>query len=104
MLIPDLIDSGVEVLNPIQTSAADMDPFKLKKEFGDKLIFHGAIDVQKVLPSDDPDVVRDEVKRVLDAMAPGGGYILAPSHNIQDDIPPENIIAMFETALEYGKY
>ncbi len=88
-LIPGLIECGVQVLNPVQTSATDMEPEKLKKEFGNDLAFHGGIDVQKVLPFKKPEEVKDEVKRVIDALAPGGGFILAPSHNIQDDVPPE---------------
>lgn len=101
-LIEGMIKTGIQILNPIQLSAAEMDPAKLKKEFGDVLIFHGGIDVQKILPFGTPQEVRDEVKRIIDIMAPGGGYILAPSHNIQGDIPPENVAAMFETALEFG--
>src|SRR3989339_410870 len=101
-LIPGLMEAGVQVLNPVQISAADMDPARLKKEFGKQITFHGGIDVQKVLPYKKPQEVRDEVKRILDIMAPGGGYILAPSHNIQDDVPPENIVAMYEAALEFG--
>ncbi len=103
-LLEDMIDAGVEILNPVQTSAAEMDLATLKKEFGSEIVFHGAIDVQTVLPRGKPQDVRDEVKRVLDVLAPGGGYVLAPSHNIQGDTPPENIVAMFEAALEYGVY
>jgi uroporphyrinogen decarboxylase len=103
-LLEDMIGAGVEILNPVQTSAADMDPAVLKKEFGDRISFHGGIDVQTVLPRGTPADVRDEVKRVLDVLAPGGGYVLAPSHNIQGDTPPENVVAMFEAALEYGVY
>ncbi len=99
-----MIDAGVEILNPVQHSAAEMDLATLKKEFGDRLVFHGAIDVQTVLPRSTPQQIRDEVKRVLDILAPGGGFVLAPSHNIQSDTPPENIVAMFEAALEYGVY
>jgi uroporphyrinogen decarboxylase len=103
-LLEDMIDAGVEVLNPVQHSAAEMDLATLKKEFGAQLVFHGAIDVQTVLPRSTPQQIRDEVKRVLDILAPGGGFVLAPSHNIQSDTPPENIVAMFEAALECGVY
>jgi uroporphyrinogen decarboxylase len=103
-LLDSMISAGVQILNPVQVSAAGMDPKRLKKEFGDRIVFHGAIDVQTILPVKKPAEVRDEVKRIIDALAPGGGYILAPSHNIQGDTPPENIVAMFEAALEFGKY
>lgn len=103
-LLPGLIECGVQVLNPVQVSAADMEPARLKKEFGKDLVFHGGIDVQKVLPFGEPQTVKDEVKRIIDTLAPGGGFILAPSHNLQDDIPVENIIAMYEAALEFGGY
>ncbi len=103
-LLEDMVDAGVEILNPVQHSAAEMDLATLKKEFGDRLVFHGAIDVQTVLPLKKPAQIRDEVKRVIDILAPGGGFVLAPSHNIQGDTPPENIVAMFEAALEYGGY
>lgn len=103
-LLEGLVESGVEILNPVQVSAAEMAPARLKKEFGDVLVFHGGIDVQTVLPFKKPQEVRDEVKRMLDILAPGGGYILAPSHNIQGDTPAENVVAMFEAALEYGRY
>lgn len=103
-LIEKMIESGIQILNPIQVSAAEMDPGRLKKMFGDKLVFHGGIDVQTILPYKKPAEIRDEVKRIIDIMAPGGGYILAPTHNIQSDTPPENIVAMFEAAREFGTY
>ncbi|MFH1824076.1 MAG: uroporphyrinogen decarboxylase family protein [Candidatus Firestonebacteria bacterium] len=102
--IPDLINIGIEILNPIQTRAKNMEPEKLKKEFGDKLVFHGAIDEQEVLPFGTPEDVKKEVKYKIETLGKKGGYILAPSHNIQDDTPPENIVAMLEFALECGKY
>jgi uroporphyrinogen decarboxylase len=101
-ILEDMINTGIEILNPIQHFAAEMDLVTLKKEFGDQLVFHGAIDVQKILPFKSPAEIRDEVKRVIDILAPGGGYVLAPSHNIQGDTPPENIVAMFEAAIEFG--
>jgi uroporphyrinogen decarboxylase len=103
-LLEDMIEAGVQILNPVQGSAAEMDLATLKKEFGSALTFHGAIDVQTVLPRGKPAEIRDEVRRVLDVLAPGGGYVLAPSHNIQGDTPPENIVAMFEAALDFGVY
>lgn len=102
--IPDFIDVGLDVLEAVQTSAANMQPEKLKAEFGDKISFFGAIDTQSVLTTGTPQQVKDEVKRVLEIMAPGGGYILSPSHNIQPTISPENVVAMYEAAREFGKY
>ena len=102
--ISDFIEIGVDVLNPIQVSAKDMDPARLKREFGDKLSFWGGIDTHNVLPYGTPGDVRTEVRRRLAQMAEGGGYVLNSVHNIQADVPPENIMAMFEAALEYGDY
>ena len=101
--IEDLIEIGVDILNPIQVSAYGMDPRKLKREFGDQLCFWGGVDTQEVLPYGNVKDVQEEVKRRIDELAPGGGYILAPVHNIQPDVPPENICAMYKTAQEYGK-
>lgn len=103
-LIGDLLEIGVDILNPVQVAASDMDTKRLKKEFGDRLSFWGAIDTQRVMPYGSPDGVRKEVERRINDLAPGGGYILASVHTIQNDVPPENIIAMFEAAKEYGKY
>ena len=103
-LIPDLIDIGVDILNPVQVSAAGMDATgRLKKEFGRDLVFWGAIDNQGVLPNGTPDDVRREVERRIGDLADGGGYVLAAAHNIQQDVPPENVVAMYETALRYGQ-
>jgi len=103
-LLPDLIDAGVEVLNPVQVSAVDMDTRRLKAEFGDRLSFMGAIDTQRVLPFRTPDEVRREVERRIADLAPGGGYILAPVHNVQADVPPENLVAMYRHARAFGVY
>lgn len=104
-LIPDLIDAGVDILNPVQVSAAKMDTRRLKKEFGDELVFWGGgVDTQHVLPHGTSTEVRDEVKRRIDDLAPGGGFIFAAVHNIQADVPPENIMAMWEVLQEYGVY
>lgn len=99
--IPDIIDSGVDILNPIQTAAADMDPFELKREFGDRICFHGGVDTQKALRGSKAEV-EEEVKRMLDAMYHNGGYILTSCNHIQNDIPVENIITMFETAKKFS--
>jgi len=103
-LLEAMIEAGVEILNPVQSNAAEMDLRTLKKEFGKQLVFHGGINVQTVLPRGTARQVRDEVKRVIEILAPGGGYVLAPSHNLQGDTPPENVVAMFEAALEFGGY
>ena len=102
-ILPDLIEIGVDVLNPTQTSAAGMDPFELKREFGDDITFWGGIDVLELLPFGTPADVEREVKRHIDALAPGGGYIFSPSHMIQRFTPPENVLTMYQTALEYGR-
>jgi uroporphyrinogen decarboxylase len=103
--IPHLIDVGVDILNPVQISAAGMDPFELKKDFGGDIVFWGgACNPQGVLAFGTPEEVAQEVKRSIDAFAPGGGFVLANVHNIQNLVPPENIVAMFDTAYEYGRY
>jgi uroporphyrinogen decarboxylase len=101
-LIPDLIETGIDVLNPVQVSAANMDTERLKREFGRELTFWGGIDTHRVLPAGTPAEVRQEVKRRIDDLHHDGGYVLCAVHNIQPDIPPENIVAMYEAALEYG--
>ncbi len=104
-LIPDLIEAGVDILNPVQVAARDMDTARLKREFGDELAFWGGgCDTQKVLPFGTPQDVRDEVKRRIDDLAPGGGFVFNQVHNIQAGVPPENIEAMFDAALEFGSY
>ncbi len=103
-IIEDFIDAGVDVLNPVQVSAAKMDTARLKKEFGDRLVFWGGVDSQRVLPLGSPEEVRAEVRRRVDDLAPGGGFVLAAVHNIQPEVPPENVCAMLEEALEYGRY
>jgi uroporphyrinogen decarboxylase len=103
-LIPDLIDNGVEVLNPLQPKAKNMEPWRLKSSFGDQLCFHGGIDVVEVLPKLTPKEVACYVKDRIETFAQGGGYILAASHNIQDDTPVENVVAMYEAGQKYGHY
>ncbi|MFC2029332.1 uroporphyrinogen decarboxylase family protein [Chloroflexota bacterium] len=103
--IPDLIDIGVDIINPVQVSARGMDTRRLKKEYGSDVVFWGGgVDTQHVLPFGTPQEVSDEVKRRIDDLAPGGGFVFAAVHNIQAMVPPENIVALFETALEYGTY
>ncbi|MBN1345469.1 MAG: hypothetical protein JXQ73_22445 [Phycisphaerae bacterium] len=103
--IPDLIEMGVDVLNPVQVSAANMDSKKLAAEFGKDLIFWGGgCDTQTVLPRGAVDDVRAEVKRRTQDFAPDAGFVFAQVHNIQPGVPPENIEAMYDAALEYGAY
>ncbi len=104
-LLGDLIEVGIELLNPVQVSAQDMgDTARLKREFGDRLSFCGAIDTQVVLPSGTPDDVRREVRRRIKDLGPGGGYIVASVHCLQPDVPPENVVAMLEEAQQAGRY
>ena len=104
-LIPDLIDIGFDILNPVQVSARGMDTKALKAQFGRDIVFWGGgVDTQRVLPFGKPEEVVDEVKRRIDDLAPGGGFVFAAVHNIQALVPPENIVAAFDTALEYGRY
>jgi len=102
-LIPDFIDIGVDILNPIQVSAAHMDTAALKRDYGRHIAFWGAVDNQSVLPHGTPDDVRAEVRRRIRDLAPGG-YILAAAHNIQADVPPENIVVMYDTARESSSW
>ena len=102
-LIPDLIDCGVDILNGLQPLAKDMDSYELKKEFGDQLVFHGGVDIQQALPGSLEDV-ENEVKKRIDAFAPGGGYIFSPSNHVVGDVPVENFFKLYECAHKYGKY
>ncbi|MBN2269403.1 MAG: hypothetical protein JXN61_02250, partial [Sedimentisphaerales bacterium] len=104
-LIPDLLDNGIDILNPVQISAENMDPRELKAKFGNKLAFWGgAIDTQHILPTASPEEVREHVRRNIEALKPGGGYVFNNVHNIQLGVPPENIVALFDAAYEYGFY
>jgi uroporphyrinogen decarboxylase len=104
-LIPSLIEMGVDILNPIQTSASGMDPERLKTEFGDQLVFWGgSLDCQQTLPFGTAEQVAEEVAHHVRTLAPGGGYVFAPVHNVQAGVPPENLVTMFDTALAAGKY
>lgn len=104
-VIPDIIEIGVDALNPIQRSAAKMDIATLKREFGRELSFWGGgIDVQQVLPFASLQEIEDEVSRTLDILAPGGGYVFVPSHNIQPDVSPDRFWRAYETALKRRNY
>jgi uroporphyrinogen decarboxylase len=101
-LLPDIIETGVDILNPVQISAAKMEPERLKAEFGDAITFWGGgADTRKVLPKGTPDEVRDHVRRNIETLAPGGGFVFATAHNMLPDVPPGNIEAMFEAVDEY---
>jgi len=104
-LIPDLLDNGIDILNPVQISADKMDPQQLKDQFGDKLTFWGgAIDAQHVLPTATAQQVAEHVRRNIEILKPGGGYVFNNVHNIQLGVPPENIVALFDAAFENGFY
>jgi len=103
--IPDLLDNGIDILNPVQISAAGMDPAGLKARFGDRLVFWGgAIDTQHVLPTAAPATIREHVRHNLEIWKPGGGYVFNNVHNIQAAVPPENVVALFDAAYEFGFY
>jgi uroporphyrinogen decarboxylase len=100
-IIPDLIDAGVDILNPVQFTAKDMELKGLKKDFGKDITFWGGgVDTQSTLNNGTPEQVRDEVKRIIDLMAPGGGFVFAPVHNVQEDVPPANFWAMWDALQE----
>jgi uroporphyrinogen decarboxylase len=104
-LIPDLIEIGVDILNPVQFTARDMDSARLKREFGREIMFWGGgADTQHILPNGSPEEVRQHVRQQIEILAPQGGFVFNPVHNIQANVPPENILATFEAALEYGVY
>jgi uroporphyrinogen decarboxylase len=101
-MLNDLIEIGVDAINPVQVSAKNMNPRDLKRDYGDNITFWGGIDSQKVLPNGTTDEVRAAVRSTIDELSPGGGYILAGVHNLQPDVPPDNIVAMYDEALRYG--
>ncbi len=100
-LLDDLIGIGVDAINPVQVGAKGMDPAGLKERFGDRLAFWGGIDTQRILPFGTQDDVRAETRRIIDILGKGGGYVLNSVHNIQPEVPPENIVAMFDEARSY---
>lgn len=99
-VLNDFIEMGVDAINPVQVSAKEMEPDKLKEEFGDKITFWGGVDTQKLLSRGRPDEVRSEVQRLIRILGDKGGYVFGAVHNIQNDVTPENIVAMYETAFE----
>ena len=103
--ISDLIDNGVDIINPVQIGIVNMDPSRLKKEFGDRIVFWGGgIDAQHVLPFARPEEVREHVSNNIAQFKPGGGYVFNNVHNIQHGVPPQNIVVLFDAAYEYGFY
>lgn len=104
-LIPDIIEAGFDILNPVQTSAANMAPADLKARFGDRITFWGGgVDTQHTLPFGTPDEVRAQVRERLAVFGKGGGFVFSPIHNVQASVPVENLLAMYETVQEYGGY
>jgi hypothetical protein len=104
-LISHFIEAGIDILNPVQTSAANMDPAVLKRRFGDRLVFWGGgCDTQTILGRASPAEIREHVRERLKIFSPGGGYVFNQIHNIQANVPPESILAMFEAACEFGAY
>jgi hypothetical protein len=102
-LIPHLIDAGVDILNPVQTSAAGMDPRTLKERYGGRIVFWGGgCDTQTILPRATPAMVREHVKERMEIFTPGGGYVFSQVHNIQAKVPTENVRAMLDAAYLYG--
>jgi len=102
-ILPDFLEIGIEVLNPVQTTAAGMEPVALKRDFGKDVSFWGGgVDTQSVLPRGTPAEVRDDVRRNVDALAPGGGFVFCAVHNIQADVPPENVLAMVEALRSHA--
>ncbi len=104
-VIPDLIELGVDILNPIHITANGMEPVQLKKDFGKDIVFWGGgIDTQKILPTGTIQEIQDDVRRNIEALAPGGGFVFNTVHNIQSEVPPQNIMAMWEALHKFGIY
>jgi len=102
-IIPDFIELGLDILNPIQPLAKGMTPEFLKAEYGNDLVFFGGIDVQELLPYKTPQEIRSEITRRCEILGKGGGYIAAPAHNIQPDTPVDNVLAMYEAIMEFSR-
>jgi uroporphyrinogen decarboxylase len=102
-LLPDLIDAGLDAFNPVQTNTRGMEPEPLKAEFGDQIVlWGGGCDTRRLLPHGTPEAIRRHVFNNLDILAPGGGFVFQQVHNIQADVPPENIVAMFDAIAEWN--
>jgi len=104
-LLPDIIETGVEIINPVQTSARGMEPERLKREFGKDLVFWGGgCDTQSVLPQGTEREIDEHVRRRIEILAPGGGFVFTQVHNIMPNVPPQNIVAMIEAAKTYRRH
>lgn len=103
-ILGDMVDCGLDILNPVQPDVQGMDRRDVKSNFGDRLTFHGSISIQKTMPHGTPDDVRAEVKERFETLGPGGGFIFCTAHNIQVDTPLENVLALFEAYREFGRY
>jgi uroporphyrinogen decarboxylase len=104
-ILGDFVDAGIDIINPEQVSAAGMDPRELKAEFGPDVVFWGGgVDTQRILGQGTPDKVKEDVRRNIEALAPGGGFVFAAIHDIQANVPPRNVVAMWEAWKEYGTY
>jgi uroporphyrinogen-III decarboxylase len=100
-LLDDLVDAGVDIINPVQTSARGMDPASLKARYGDRLVFWGGgVDTQRTLPFGTPVEVYEEVCERIRTFSQGGGYVFSAVHNIQDNVPAENMLAMFQALVD----
>jgi uroporphyrinogen decarboxylase len=105
LLIKDFIEMGVDILNPIQTSAGSMSDLpSLKKRFGSNIVFCGGIDTHRILPFGSAKEVREEVRRVIEILGPGGGCMIGAVHTVMNDVPPENVLAMVDAVEEFGRY
>ena len=105
LLLPDFAEAGFDILNPVQCSAANMDPQGLKKDFGDHFIFWGGgVDTQRTLPFATPDEVRTQVRERIRIFGRGGGFVFNPTHNVQARVPIENVLAMYEAYRESADY
>jgi len=103
-LLPDIIEAGADIINPVHINAENMQPERLKKDFGRDIVFWGGgCDTQKILPSGSLRDIEEEVKKNIDVFAPGGGFVFAAVHNIQPDISPEKIVKLYESAYRYGQ-
>jgi uroporphyrinogen decarboxylase len=103
-LLPGFLEVGYDILNPVQTRAKNMEARRLKENYGDSLTFYGGLDIQRLLPFGTVDEVRQGVKDLIKTLGPGGGFLFATSHNVEPDTPPENIVAAYDAAHEYGRY
>jgi len=103
-LLPGFLEVGYDILNPVQTRAKNMEAWRLKRDYGRKLVFYGGLDIQRLLPFGSVEEVRQGVRDLIRTLGSGGGFLFATSHNIEPDTPPRNIVAAFDAAFEYGRY